>query len=93
MRHFLRRCALCAFTAVLTVLAVTGLVEPANSRADDDCAPGWVWSPDLNQCVFWLPAVNRPGGPGVRADQAGRRSGRARWPWPTLGMRSVGGVS
>lgn len=49
MRHFLRRCALCAFTAVLTVLAVTGLVEPANSRADDDCAPGWVWSPDLNQ--------------------------------------------
>jgi hypothetical protein len=69
MSHFLRRCAIGVFALASAGLPVTGLVAPAISRADDDCAPGWVWIPDLNQCVFLLPAANgpgRPGGPGPR---------------------------
>jgi hypothetical protein len=67
-RRFLRRCAIGAFALALPVLPVTGLAAPAISRADDSCAPGWVWSTDLNQCVFWLPTANGPGGPGGPGD-------------------------
>lgn len=64
MRHFLWRCAFGALALVLAGLSVTGVAAPAISRADDGCAPGWYWNPDLNECVFWLPAANGPGGPG-----------------------------
>jgi hypothetical protein len=64
MKHFLRRCVIGAFSFVLMGSPVTGLAAPAISRADNDCVPGWYWNPDLNQCVFWLPAVNGPGGSG-----------------------------
>ena len=63
-RRLRRRCAIGAVVLVVPVLPVTGLAAPAIGRADEPCAPGWVWSVDLNQCVFWLPTVNGPGGPG-----------------------------
>jgi len=51
------------FALVLPSVLMTRLAVPAVSRADD-CAPGRVWRPGLNQCVFWLPTANGPGGPG-----------------------------
>ncbi len=84
MRHFLRRCALRVHCGVGTVLAVTDL-SSRRSRADDDCAPGWV-EPRLESPRSWPPAVNRPGdlGPGV---QAGREVRAGPAPWPTLGAK------
>ena len=61
----LRRCAVGVFALVLAGLPTTWLAAPAVSRADGECAPGWAWSVELNQCVFVLPAANGPGGPGV----------------------------
>jgi len=61
----LRACAVGALALALVGLPVVGAGAPAIGRADpQDCAPGWVWSPNLNQCVFWLPTANGPGGPG-----------------------------
>jgi hypothetical protein len=73
MRRYLRRCMIGAFALVLAGLPVTVLGTPAISRADGECAPGWGWSVDLNQCVFLLPAANGPGGPGG--------TGWTRWAW------------
>jgi hypothetical protein len=75
-KRYLLRCALGAFALGLAGQSLTGLAAPAISRADEPCAPGWVWSPDLNQCVSWLPTANGPGGPGG--------AGRSRWPRPAL---------
>lgn len=65
-RHLRTRCAIGAFALALAGLPAVAIAGPAVSRADDPppCGPGWVWSVDLNQCVFWLPAANGPGGPG-----------------------------
>ncbi|CAG8912739.1 hypothetical protein PICSAR210_02437 [Mycobacterium avium subsp. paratuberculosis] len=64
MRDHLRRCLVGAFALVSIGLPATALASPEISRADGDCAPGWGWSVELNQCVFLLPAANGPGGPG-----------------------------
>ncbi|WP_155769569.1 hypothetical protein, partial [Mycobacterium asiaticum] len=61
MGRLLRRCAIGVFVLAATVLPA--FVTPAVSRADD-CAPGWAWSVELNECIFVLPAANGPGGPG-----------------------------
>jgi hypothetical protein len=70
-RRILLGCALGAFALGLAGQSVTGLAAPATSRADEPCNPGWVWSPDLNQCVFWLPTANGPGGPGTPGGPGG----------------------
>ncbi|MBZ4511571.1 hypothetical protein GBO22_15360, partial [Mycobacterium avium subsp. hominissuis] len=64
MRDHLRRCLVGAFALVSIGLPATAVASPGISRADGDCAPGWGWSAELNQCVFLLPAANGPGGPG-----------------------------
>jgi hypothetical protein len=65
MGHFLRRCAIAAFAlGLLAGLPVTGIAASVISRADDNCASGWYWNADLNQCVFWLPAAMDPADPG-----------------------------
>lgn len=64
MRDHLRRCLVGAFALVSIGLPATAVASPGISRADGDCAPGWGWSVELNQCVFLLPAANGPGGPG-----------------------------
>lgn len=64
MRHYLRRCVIGAVAFVLAGLPATVIATPAIGRADGECAPGWGWSVDLNQCVFLLPAANGPGRPG-----------------------------
>jgi hypothetical protein len=69
-RALLRRCAVGVFALVLAGLPTTWLAAPAVSRADGECAPGWAWSVELNQCVFVLPAANGPGGPGGPGDRA-----------------------
>lgn len=80
LRRVPRGCMVVAFAVVLAGLSLIGLSAPVKiARADPPaCAPGWVWSPNLNQCVFWLPTANGPGGPGG--------TGRAGWPrgtgWP-----------
>lgn len=69
MSRFGRRCALGAFALALAGLPTVAV--PATSRADGECAPGWGWSVELNQCVFLLPAANGPGGPGGPGGPAG----------------------
>lgn len=71
MRDHLRRCLVGAFALVSIGLPATAVATPGISRADGDCAPGWGWSVELNQCVFLLPAANGPGGPGGPGDRAG----------------------
>lgn len=61
MIRFFRHCAIGAIVLASSVLPA--MVVPAISRADD-CAPGWAWSVQLNECVFVAPAANGPGGPG-----------------------------
>lgn len=61
MRHYLRRYVIGLFALVLAGLPVTVLATPATGRADGECAPGWGWSVELNECVFLLPAANGPG--------------------------------
>jgi hypothetical protein len=63
MRNVLRRCVIGTLALVSGALLI-GLPAPAISRADDDCPPGWIWSPELNQCTFLLPAADEPGGLG-----------------------------
>ncbi|OQZ91844.1 hypothetical protein BST11_06575, partial [Mycobacterium alsense] len=60
----LTRCAVGVLAVAAVVLPLTSIAAPAISRADEPCAPGWVWSVQLNECVFWLPTANGPGGPG-----------------------------
>lgn len=55
----------CAFALALTALPAIAISAPAVSRADPNCAEGFVWSVDLHQCVPGVPAVNGPGGPAV----------------------------
>ncbi len=74
MRDHLRRCLVGAFALVSIGLPATALASPEISRADGDCAPGWGWSVELNQCVFLLPAANGPGG---RADPVADPEGPA----------------
>ncbi len=42
-RRFASRCAIGALALVLGALPATGVAAPAISRADDTCAPGWIW--------------------------------------------------
>lgn len=76
MRHYLRRCVIGAAALMLVGLPVTAIATPATSRAYGECAPGWGWSAELNECLFLLPAANGPGGPGG--------------PWRTGGTRWTG---
>lgn len=62
-KHVRRLCAVGAFAFALAAAPVAGLGTPALSHADD-CGPGWVWSDEANQCVFWGPAANGPIGVG-----------------------------
>lgn len=78
MRDHLRRCLIGAFALVSIGSPATALATPGISRADGDCARGWGWSAELNQCVFLLPAANGPGGPG-----GARGTGRTRRTWGT----------
>lgn len=64
MRRYLRRSLIGVFALALAGLPVTVLRTSAIARADGECAPGWGWSVELNECVFLLPAANGPGGPG-----------------------------
>lgn len=63
MRQCLRYCTGGVFAFAVAALSATGLVAPGVSHAADDCGVGWVWDPNLNQCIFVLPAANGPGGP------------------------------
>ncbi|BBY01597.1 hypothetical protein MSEO_20960 [Mycobacterium seoulense] len=63
-----------AFGAVglaLAMLAAIAISAPAIGRADPNCAAGFVWSVDQNQCVPGVPAVNGPGGPGGPGEPGG----------------------
>ncbi|EUA26885.1 hypothetical protein I548_4991 [Mycobacterium intracellulare] len=83
MRRYLRRSLIGVFALALAGLPVTVLGTSAIARADGECAPGWGWSVELNECVFLLPAANGPGGPGARWTGRARRSWWARRPrWP-----------
>lgn len=47
----------------LAMLAAIAISAPAIGRADPNCAAGFVWSVDQNQCVPGVSAANGPGGP------------------------------
>ncbi|TVS77611.1 hypothetical protein, partial [Mycobacterium helveticum] len=53
-RRVLRGCVVVGFAVVLAGLPVIGLSAPLTiARADPPaCAPGWVWSPNLNQLTL-----------------------------------------
>jgi len=61
------------FTAlVLTAATATAAgVASAPPSWADQCAPGYAWSPTMNECMFLLPAVNGLGGPGGPAGPGG----------------------
>lgn len=63
LRRGLRYCTGGVFAFAFAASAAAGLVAPAVSHAEDDCGVGWAWDPNIDQCIFVLPAANGPGGP------------------------------